>query len=220
MKGEVLRYDVRYAFAKGAEVVFTVGDTVMEGRRRYVLTIDGKTTGMVGMLYPLRDIYKSYTDPSTHLPVRAVRNVQEQSYRDYKVDTFDRHTRADSTIVTRETGEKLVLPRRVCDLVSLGYALRVKLSRAPIAKGTMLLYPIYFNAEYLPFSVRCLGVETIRTRFGKRKCYKFVPCIQKGEIFTENDAVTLWFAADGAYEPLRIEFKLFVGSMVCELVGT
>jgi len=214
-----LRYDVRYTFAKGAEVLFTVGDTVIDGRRCYGLTIDGQTTGMVGMLYPLHDVYRSYTDPRTHLPVRAVRSVQEQSYRDYKVDNFDRRSRQDSTIVTRENGKQVVLPKQVCDLVSLGYAMRVKLSKETIARGTILFFPIYFNADYIPFSVRCLGEEVIKTNFGKRRCYKFVPCIQKGDLFKENDAITLWFAADGAYEPLRIEFKLFLGSMVCELVA-
>lgn len=108
---------MRYTFAKGAEVLFTVGDTVIDGRRCYGLTIDGKTTGMVGMLYPLHDVYRSYTDPRTHLPVRAVRSVQEQSYRDYKVDNFDRRSRQDSTIVTRENGKQVILPKQVCDLV-------------------------------------------------------------------------------------------------------
>jgi hypothetical protein len=213
----MLYYNVRYAFAKGAEVVFSVSDTVIDTKSYYHLIIDGKTTGMVGMLYPLHDAYHSYTDKQTNLPVMAIRNVHEQSYRDYKVDKFDRTSRTDSTIVTRENGETVVLPKNVYDLVALGYALRVQLSQTKFTQNSIFFFPTYFNAEYFPFGVRYVGEEVVRTDFGKVRCHKFIPRIQKGDIFKENDAVTLWFSTDENHLPIRIEFKLFLGSMVCEL---
>lgn len=216
-KGEMLYYNVRYAFAKGAEVVFSVSDTLIGTKQYYHLTIDGKTTGMVGVLYPLHDTYHAYTDKQTHLPIKAVRNVHEQSYKDYKVDLFDRTSRSDSTIVTRENGEMVVLPKEVCDLVSLGYSMRVQLSQTKFTKNTLFFFPTYFNAEYFPFGVRYICEETICTDFGKVRCHKFIPRIQKGDLFKENDAVTIWFSADENHLPIRIEFKLFLGSMVCEL---
>ena len=215
--GEALYYHVRYSFAKGAEVVFRVSDTVINGRTYFHLQIEGKTTGMVGLLYPLHDSYHSYTSQKTILPVMAIRNVHEQSYRDYKVDRFDRTTRSDSTILTRENGSQHVLPRDVYDLVSLGYALRVKLSQTNYTTGSVIAFPTFFNAEYFPLAVRYLGEEKVKTDFGKIRCHKFVPRIQKGELFKENDAVSIWFSTDRNHLPVRIEFKLFLGSMVCEL---
>lgn len=216
--GETLYYNVRYTFAKGAEVVFSVEDTTINGRNYYHLKIDGRTTGIVKRLYPLHDVYHSYTSTRTHLPIKAIRNVKEQSYKDYKVDLFDRHTIPDSTIVTRENGEKIVLPKKLYDLVALGYALRVQLSQQQFTTNSIFSFPTFFNAEYFPFAVRYLGEETIRTTFGEMRCYKFVPRIQKGELFKENDALSIWFTTDSNHLPIRIEFKLFIGSMVCELV--
>ena len=216
-KGEMLYYNVRYAFAKGAEVIFSVSDTVIESKKYYHLLIDGRTTGMVGLLYPLRDTYHAYTDKKTLLPIKAVRNVHEQSYKDYKVDLFDRTSRSDSTVVTRENGETLILPKEVCDLVSLGYAMRVQLSKTNFTENTFFSFPILFNAEFFPFGVRYVGEEVVRTDFGKVRCHKFIPRIQKGELFQENDAITIWFSADENHLPIRIEFKLFLGAMVCEL---
>ncbi len=213
----MLYYNVRYAFAKGAEVVFSVSDTLVGDKSYFHLVIDGRTTGMVGVLYPLHDTYHAYTDKVTNLPIKAVRNVSEQSYKDHKVDLFDRTSRADSAIVTRENGEKVVLPKDVYDLVSLGYSLRVQLSQTKFAKNTLFSFPTYFNAEYFPFAVRYVGEEVVRTDFGKVRCHKFIPRIQKGDLFKENDAVTIWFSADENHLPIRIEFKLFLGSMVCEL---
>ena len=57
---------------------------------------------MVDALYKVLDIYESYIDPVTELPVKSIRNVREGRYRKYNVVMFDHNTRADSAILTSD----------------------------------------------------------------------------------------------------------------------
>ena len=50
-------------------------------------------------LFKVLDIYESYIDPETELPVKSIRNIHEGRYRRYNVVLFDHKTRADSSIL-------------------------------------------------------------------------------------------------------------------------
>lgn len=217
--GEKLQYEIRYGIAKCAVAEFTTTDTVIEGRRHFHHKITGTTTGLIGAIYPLTDTYHSYTDAKSDLPVIAIRDVHEQSYRDYKVDRYDRKRRADSVVIVRETGDEVVVSKHTHDLVSVAYYLRNRVSRVPLTKGKSFEIPTFFNAEYYPMQIRYEGREVIKTRFGNRECYRFVPMVQEGDLFKEREAITVWFAADGGFEVMRVRFKLFLGSMYCDLVA-
>lgn len=217
--GEKLFYHIRYGFAKGAEARFETSDTLIQGKRAFRHNIAGWTTGLLDMLYPVYDVYTTYTDPLSDLPLRAVRNVREQKYLDYKVDLYDRHSRKDSVEVTRETGARLVFPRNTMDLVSAVYFVRNRLSNMKLKKGVRIEIPVYFNAEFYPLVIQYVGDEIVKTKFGKMKCHRFLPLVKTGDLFKTQDAITVWLTADENHIPVRVRFKLFLGSMYCDLVN-
>lgn len=219
VSGEELHYEVRFGFAKCAEVRFTTRDTMMGKRRFFHHRIAGHTTGLVGAVYPLHDVYHTYTDPSTDLPVRAVRDVTEQEYLDYKVDLFDRKIRPDSAVITRENGEQVVVALDTHDLVSAAYFVRSRLASMRLTPNSRIEIPTFFNAEYYPLQIRYTGRKMVDTRFGKVECYCFVPLVQEGSLFKEKEAITVYISTDENHVPVRVQFKLFLGSMYCDLVA-
>ena len=217
--GELLRYEVRYSFAKCAQVEFTTTDTVANGKRLFHHRISGYTTGLIHKLYSVSDVYHSYTDPSTDLPLRAIRNVHEQKYRDYKVDLYDRTPPLDSAIVTRENGQQVKVPLNTHCVVSVAYYIRNRLSTMKLKEGSSLNIPLYFNAEFYPMKIRYTGQELVKTKFGKVLCYRFKPQVREGDLFKDQDALTVWISTDDNHLPVRIKFELFLGAMYCDLIG-
>ncbi len=57
---------------------------------------------MADAIFKVVDIYESYIDPETELPVFTIRNISEGRYRKYNEVIFDHNTRADSAILTSD----------------------------------------------------------------------------------------------------------------------
>ena len=67
---------------------------------------------MADAIFKVVDIYESFMDPVTELPVKSIRNIREGRYRKYNVVLFDHHTRADSTILNSDlTGIHIAPPQ-------------------------------------------------------------------------------------------------------------
>lgn len=217
--GEVLRYEIRYGLARGAAAQFEVRDTTLVGESAYRLEVVGWTVGLLDALYPVYDVYRSYVLKRNDLPLIAIRDVREQKYIDYKEDYFDRRTRNDSLVLTRENGERHVLPLETFDMVSAAYFVRNQLSHMDLKEGYEIDIPTFFNGEYYPMKVQYKGIEVVKTKFGRLKCYRFVPLVKVGDLFTTQDAISVWFTADENHIPVRVRFKLFLGSLYCDITS-
>lgn len=217
--GERLDYEIYYGIARGAEARIAVRDTVLDGAPVHHLRVAGWTRGLLDMLYPVYDVYSSYTLKHDDLPLLAIRDVREQEYVDYKEDRYDRATRSDSLLLTRENGDQHVLPRGTMDLVSVVFYVRNRLIHKPSQKGEEISIPVFFNGEFYPFKIQCRGIEVVKTKFGRLRCYKFVPLVKAGDLFKSQDAISVWITADANHVPVRVRFKLFLGSLYCDLKG-
>jgi len=81
--GERLYYKVNYGVIKGGEADLSI-ETVPVGYG-YLLHIKAvaQTTGIVGAMVTIRDIYESYVHILSGLPVKAIRNIREHKYLTY-----------------------------------------------------------------------------------------------------------------------------------------
>ena len=61
--------------------------------------------------------------------------------------------------------------------------------------------------------------ETIKTKFGKIDCLRFVPVVQEGRVFKDEDDLFLWISDDPNHVPVRIKSELLVGSIKADLVS-
>jgi len=177
-----------------------------------------KTTGIADALYKVRDTYESYIDPSTDLPVKAIRNISEGRYKRYNEVLFDHESRTDSSLVYSQTSGLQVVPKNIHDILSGFYYMRKYYITDDISLGDTIHIKTYFTDELFPLYVCYKGTETIRTKFGKVECYRFDPVTEVGRLFkTEND-MSIWFSKDKNFIPVRIRFDIYVGSVKVDLI--
>jgi hypothetical protein len=63
------------------------------------------------------------------------------------------------------------------------------------------------------------GMEEVKTKAGKIKCYKFNPVTEIGRLFKTNEDVSFWFSDDNNFLPVQIRFEIFVGAFTVDLMA-
>ena len=69
----------------------------------------------------------------------------------------------------------------------------------------------------LNLNIQILGKEIIKSKFGDIECLKFIPIVQSGRIFKEQESVTIWISNDKNRIPIRVQADVIVGSIKAEL---
>ena len=212
--GEQLEYTVRYGFVTGGVGHFSVRDTTINGIKTNHIVVRGETTGIADIFYKVRDSYESYVNPETQLPVKAIRNISEGKYKKYEEVDYNRE---NNSLYSSRKGEQNDMPENIVDMVSAFYHARNNTFDDNLSIGDTIFYETYFSGQIYPLRIRYMGKETVSTKFGKIKCYKFIPITEVGRSFKSEDDMHVWISCDGNHVPIKIKFDLAVGSFVCEL---
>jgi len=219
--GEKANYAIHYGVVQGGIATLELKPDTFMGKETYRCVFLGKTTGMADAIFRVKDIYESYIDPVTELPVFSIRNVQEGRYKRYNEVIFDHHSRADSAILTSNLTGVHITEQGIHDILSCFYYFRNH--HLPeynkLKKGDMITIMTWFTDELYPIRLRYLGTDEVRTKVGRIKCLKFNPVTEKGRLFKTEDDVSFWFSADKNYLPVKVRFDIFVGSFTAEITG-
>ena len=76
---------------------------------------------------------------------------------------------------------------------------------------------MFFDNDNYVFKLKYLGNEVIDSKFGKIECLKFIPMVQSGRIFKEQESVTIWISNDKNRIPIRVQADVIVGSIKADL---
>jgi hypothetical protein len=219
--GEKAEYSIHYGVINGGYAVLELNSEILDGKEVLHSKLVAKTTGMVDALYKVLDIYESYIDPDTELPVKSIRNVREGRYRKYNVVLFDHKTRSDSAILTSDLSGIHVAQKGIHDILSCFYYFRNQI--LPVEKefkeGEIVTITTWFCDELYPIRLKYVGTDEVKTKAGKIKCLKFNPVTEKGRLFKTEEDVSFWFSADKNYLPVKIRFDIFVGGFTVEITG-
>lgn len=219
--GEKITYAIHYGLIQGGVASLELKTDTFRGKEVWHSVLIGKTVGVADAVFKVKDIYESYMDPVTGLPVFSIRNIQEGRYRKYNEVIFDHTTRSDSAILTSDlTGVHITQPG-IHDILSCFYFFRNY--HLPYHKsfkeGEVITIVTWFTDELYPIRLKYVGTDEVRTRAGKIRCLKFNPVTEVGRLFKTEEDVTIWFSADKNYLPVKIRFNIFVGAFSCELTG-
>ncbi|MDR2848829.1 MAG: DUF3108 domain-containing protein [Bacteroidales bacterium] len=209
---ELLTFRVHYGFITGGEATISTEKTWLNGQEVFHAKLAGKTSGLIDKIYKVHDIYESFFHRETNLPAKAVRNIREGNYRFYDEVAYHH----DELYVESQRKGKVTVPKNTLDMVSvLFYLRRIDLNQLKI--NDYIRFDTYFSDAMFPFYVVYKGKETISISSGKYKCFKFVPIVEPGRIFANNDDMTIWFSDDMNKIPISIKFDILVGSFRCDL---
>lgn len=216
-KGEWLRFKMNYSgFLKAGNATLAVDELNVEGKEVYHVTGKGWTTGVIKWFFKVNDNYQSYFDKKTGKPYLFKRKINEDGYKKHRNTTFNYTTNKAEIHDFLNQKDTTVAIGNVQDMMSLFYFLRSQDVRH-LKPGDDIDVNLFIDSETTPFKLRLLGIEILKTAFGKVKTYRFRPFVQSGRIFKAQESVTMWITADDNKIPIKILANLSVGSLRAEL---
>jgi hypothetical protein len=219
--GEKVTYIVQYGIITAGTGSLELDSETFNGKEVWHSKFSAGTTGIAEAIFKVLDIYESYIDPVTELPVKSIRNIREGRYRKYNVVMFDHKTRADSSILTSDLTGIHITPPKIHDILSCFYYFRNHILPVDsnLKKGEIITIITWFCDELYPIRLRYIGTDEVKTKAGKIKCYKFNPVTETGRLFKTEEDVSFWFSADKNFLPVKVRFDIFVGSFTCEIMS-
>ena len=210
---EEMEYNLRFGFIRGGKAILTAQNEKLNKKPTIHYRMRGKTTGLVHKIYDVNDIYESWVDPKTYLPVKSIRNVKEQKYRFYDEVIYDQ---INDSLFSLKEGRKKV-PDNVNDLVSVFFFIRQNQYFEEMLAGKNIEIPVFHGNELFMMHLKYLGTETIETKIGNKLCYVVSPKVPKGKLLKGSDDLKIYITADKNRLPIYAEFNLTLGALKCEL---
>ena len=144
--------------------------------------------------------------------VYFVRNVDEGGFKINQKYTFKQNYKKVNN------GKKdFKVPLGIQDMISSFYKART-LDFSDLKKGKVFSFKCFMDDEVYDLKIKYKGTETIKIRKGKFKCYKFVPVVQTGRYFENEEDVQFWVTADENRIPVLVKAKIPVGTVKMHLI--
>lgn len=210
---EEMEYILRFGFIKGGKATLVAERDKLNKKLTIHYKMRGRTTGLVDKIYEVNDLYESWVDPETFLPVKSIRNVKEQKYRFYDEVTYDHE---NDSIFSQKSGRKKV-PDKVNDLVSVFFYIRQNSYFDDLLAGKKVQIPVYHGDDLFLMELKFVGTKTINTNIGRKECYVVSPVVPKGKLFKDSDDLKIYITKDQNRLPIYAEFEMILGSLKCEL---
>ena len=178
----------------------------------------GKTTGLARWFFKVDDYYESYFDREKIIPYKFIRNIYEGGYtKNIEINFNQEKLIATINDKKKNTITKLPFNYNAQDLVSSFYYLRKYFPRDKFKINESFVINMFFDNDNYVFKLKYLGNEVIDSKFGKIECLKFIPMVQSGRIFKEQESVTIWISNDKNRIPIRVQADVIVGSIKADL---
>jgi hypothetical protein len=217
--GEKIEYKINYGVIQGGLASLELKSDTFGGKEVLHTKLYGRTTGLADAIFRVKDIYESYFEAESGLPVFSIRNIQEGRYKRYNEVIFDHYSRPDSAILTSDlTGIHLTQPG-IHDILTCFYFIRN--NHLPnfenLKPGDMITIMTWFTDQLYPIRLKYLGLDEVRTRVGRIQSLKFNPVTETGRLFKTEEDMSIWFSADKNFLPVKIRFDLLVGAFSAEV---
>lgn len=214
-RGEKLSYRIHYGFidAVMATIEITQEDRKFQDRSTLHVVGVGKSKGTFDFFFKVRDRYETYIDEQALIPWFFVRRVDEGGYKMAQDYTFFHHQ--NKVHVGNKTYKDIW--QNTQDMLSGFYLARtMDLSSAKISQ--VFSVPTIVDGEMYNLQIKFLGRETISSEWGRIRCLKFVPVLQKGRIFKHEEDMVVWLSDDANHIPIRAKADILFGSLKMDLV--
>ncbi len=219
--GEWLKFRVHYGILNASYATLHLKSDKVDNIPVYHVVGKGKTTGFASLFFKVDDTYESYFDKKDGKPYKFIRKINEGGYtKDVEIN-FD-HSKDLAILNDKKNNTQMnfTVGDSVQDLISAFYYLRDNYEFEDLVEGESLgLKVLYDDDGIFNFKLKYLGKEILKTKFGKVECLKFIPLVQSGRVFKEQESLSLWVSNDRNKIPIRIKADLVIGSITADLDG-
>lgn len=215
--GEEVTMKVYYTtlgmYVGAGEAKFAVNLSRFNGKPAYHVVASGTTYSFFDNFFRVRDKYESYIDTTNMLPMKFIRNVDEDGYKIYNNVTFNQ----ENQTAVSTNGLFKVTPCIQDVISSVYYARNIDFSK--YKKGDKVPFDMFLDDEVYHMYMRYEGKDVVKTRYGKFRAIKFKPLLIKGSIFEGGEKMTVWVSDDDNHLLLRAESPIAVGSIKVDMMG-
>ena len=239
--GEVLQYTILWGFVRVGESSMAITDSLRcSGRPCWVLKSQARSTGPLGLLFPVRDTIVSHWDPLGRRTLFSSKELHEGNYHRISVARFDPESNSATWSErafsgnTNKAGERRAgarwrnrsgrtegLPQQILDMLSALYSARSHPMRG--RAGASFTMPIFDDGRLTKLHLSILGRETIRLVVnGRARNFAALvvqPKIRTSGIFRARGTTRVWISDDHRRWPLVVSSKVTLGSVTARLVG-
>jgi hypothetical protein len=213
-KGERLEYNVSYGWLDAGEAVIEIKKEQHNIAGRPVMHVVGTGTsqGTFNWFFKVRDRYETYMDEQGVFPWIFVRDIHEGGFDLKQYYTFDHYKKKVKT----DKGKEFEVPLAVQDMISSFYRARA-IDFSNVKPGQVFEIQAFVDNEVWPLKIKYLRNERISIERGTFDCMVFVPVVQTGRIFKEEEDMMVWVTNDQNKIPVLAKASVLVGSIDMEL---
>lgn len=216
--GEKMRYDI---FWTGG---LKIGELTMEIKRlrgektAYQLKALVTTeNGAIHGIYPVRDAHLTIVRGKERLPSRyEVRQKEGYNYQAYRITKY---YQVGKKIVSRKNAGppvEYVIEGPTHNEFSAFFSSRVM----PFIVGQSFIVPTFADKKRNEVKVDVVGAERLaKTILGPVETMKVMPVLEFKGLYDKNGDTVIWYTNDACRVPVRINSKLMIGSLTCELIA-
>ncbi len=216
---ELLHFEVNYGGVTAGYATIEV-DRYQEykGRKCYILKTTAQSRKSFNWIFKVKDWTESYLDAERFHSLRFEKHLKEGSYhRDVIVAYDQKKNKAYYSSFKPKSGKlrkkTIDIPDNVVDALSALFYVRTM----DFEVGDEILLPGSDNKKIYPIKVIVHKKEKIKVPAGKFKCIVVEPVMADGGVFKKNGKVKVWLTDDDRKMPVKMETKVFIGSIKAEL---
>jgi hypothetical protein len=186
------------------------------GREQRV-TASANSTGVVSLLFTVRDRFEAFFDPRTFCSRQITKHTEEAYRRRETSIRFEAQRRKsvleEKNLKTSAT-KKLEndTPACVTDVVSGIYYLR----SLPLEPGEIYTFPLNDGGKTVNVSARVEDREEVQTPAGTFQTLRVGPAAAPGEA-KERGQVWIWYSDDANRIPVQMRARMFWGTLTLRL---
>lgn len=173
----------------------------------------GRTAPFFDWIFKVRDVYETFIDTNILLPIMFKRDVNEGGYLINQRYQFNHN---ESKVTTLDSS--FSIPINTQDMLS-AFFLERTFKKESIINGNSFYVPIFMDSENYLLEIKYLSNEIIDTKWGKIDCMVFRPKMQEGRVFEDEEQMKIWITDDANHLLLRVEAKIWAGTIRAVLSG-
>ncbi|MEM6261432.1 MAG: DUF3108 domain-containing protein [Bacteroidota bacterium] len=219
-KGEFLKYRVHYGLLNAGFATMEVSPKSqhINGHRCMHIKGTGVTAGAFDLFYHCEDVYETYVDEKTLLPIQFNRDIQEGDFESYTTIQFDHEQQKAIYTDRKKRVRQYDVPVGIQDVVSAFYFARTTTDHTRLKLGDKISLRNFIDRKTFGLEAVLVKRETIRVEGKKYKALKMKLLVEEAGLITDGSKIEFWISDDHNKIPLRIKSDLAIGSLKADLV--
>ena len=204
--GEYVTYKISFGAINVGYAELEVKEIIsLKSRPSFHIVGKGRTAPFFDWVFKVRDVYETFIDTTTLLPIVFIREVREGGHSISQHYNFNHN---NSNVETQDSMFKI--PIQTQDMLSAFFYCRTVNKDSVLNRGAFSV-PIFMDDENYFLEIKYLKNEIIDTKWGKVDCMVFKPKMQEGRVFEDGEEMKIWITDDKNHLLLRVETKIWTG---------